>query len=377
MMTGILIWSPAWPVPPFCAQSVSIMLGNGDGTFGSDLLVSVETGPGVVLVSDVNNDDQPDVIVSNGLAESVSVLLGQGDGTFAPAMTTPSPGRVRGFDTGDVNSDGQVDLVLGLDDEIVVRPGNGDGTFGPETSLAVPGENHVYLIDFNDDGKLDLVASDRGKPFGSPNTPGGVTIILGNGDGSFQGVSTFSGPTFPNSLGFADFNGDDVLDVVTTEDAPYGTVGLLSIVRGDGRGGLIAPFVQFVSPKGPVQLPSIDFALSADLNGDGLDDLVSLNGGDSNESEPIIVQLSNGDGTLAAPSVFSSGGRRPFSGEIADLNGDSIPDLVVANISTGPIRRERPTCRGRSLGRGRWDIRRAGYLRGGKSTADRCGRGGC
>ncbi len=309
------------------------MLGNGDGTFGPAVAVPVDTGPGEVLTTDLNDDHRPDVIVSNGLAQTVSVLLGNGDGTFVAAMTTETFGRVRGFDVGDVDLDGNVDLVFGLDDEIVVRPGNGDGTFGTGTSLSAVGENRVTAIDFNDDGKLDLVASDRGQPFNSPYTPGAVNVLLGNGDGTFLPVSRYAGPTHPTNLWFADFDGDGALDVAATEDAPFGTIGLFSVTRGDGRGGLVSPFVQIASPKvPPVANPSVIVAISADLNGDGLDDLVSLNR-DPNESEPIIVQLSNGDGTLATPSLFGSGGRGPGAGEIADLNGDSIPDLVVTNLN--------------------------------------------
>jgi hypothetical protein len=216
---------------------VNILLGSGDGTFQA--AVPYGTGGNFAdsgVVADINGDGKLDVIVSNK-SGGVGVLLGIGDGTFQPAVTYGSDA----FWTtvGDVNGDGKPDLVFvnsrDLDDgEVRVLFGNGDGTFrsGGTYDAGGIGSWKIAMADINGDGKPDLLVANR--LFFSES----VTVLLGNGDGTFQAALSFKPGGDPWSIAVADLNGDNkpdlvVADLSLSDGSKEGGVGVLMNNKGD------------------------------------------------------------------------------------------------------------------------------------------------
>jgi hypothetical protein len=220
----------------------------------------------------------------------------------------------------DVNSDGKPDLVTANDDNSVsVLLGKGNGIFVPFQNIAVgAGPRSVAVADVNGDGKPDLVTADAA---------GSVSVLLGNGDGSFQNAQNFPAGLRPESVVVADVNGDGKPDLVVANrgTAPY-TNSTVSVLLGQGN-GTFRNAQNFPVGAGPFSVAV------ADVNGDGRPDVITANFFGSN----VSVLLGNGDGSFQSARNFSVGSRpfpfgsRPLSVTVADVNGDGLPDLVTAN----------------------------------------------
>ena len=160
---------------------VSILLGKGDGTFEGPVNYIVGDQPLWVATADFNHDGKLDLVVANSLSNSVSVLLGNGDGTFGPAASFATPDFPAFVGVGDFNGDHNLDLVTidesGVCPCISVLLGNGDGSFQEPPINTMPPDPAaaIGIGDFNQDGKLDLVTAGQ---FGSASEVG---VLLGNG----------------------------------------------------------------------------------------------------------------------------------------------------------------------------------------------------
>ncbi len=201
--------------------AVTILLGNGDGTFNVGANVSVpqwSLNPQGIVAMDFNGDGKTDLAVTsaNGNSPSnyvVSILLGNGDGTFTQGQTYNTGQGDQSIAGGDFNGDGIPDLAIAnyYDHTVTILLGNGDGTFTPvPPPLPATGDGPFAIVagDFNNDGLLDLATANF-----HDNT---VTILLGNGDGTFTGASSaLATGGGPDGLVAGDFNGDGLLDVVT------------------------------------------------------------------------------------------------------------------------------------------------------------------
>ncbi len=177
----------------------------------------VGQGPYSVAVGDFNGDGKPDLATSNSVTQDVSLLLGNGDGSFQTARNfdTGSGGDAFAIAAGDFNGDGKLDLAVANDfrgagtGNVSVLMGNGNGTFQTAQNFDTGGmlSASVVVGDFNRDGKLDLAVASE--------SSASVSVLMGNGDGTFQTARNFAVGGSPVSLAVGDFNGDGKLDLAT------------------------------------------------------------------------------------------------------------------------------------------------------------------
>jgi len=212
---------------------VAILFGRGDGTFQAPLYLAVSY-MGSIAAADFNHDGNMDLVMADGLSNTVTVMLGNGDGTFPPPQTFPTTAFPSFVAVGDFNNDGNPDLVTCDEPYVSVLLGNGDGTFGSakdyDISFCSQASGAVIGVgDFNRDGKLDLAVVSYD-----------LTILLGNGDGTFQlGQEYFAG-VFDESLTITDFNNDHKLDIAVTDGA--GNQIYVFLGNGDGTFQSESPF---------------------------------------------------------------------------------------------------------------------------------------
>jgi len=252
-------------------SSVSVLLGNGDGTFHPQVVYATNTGSAGLAVADLNGDGKLDFAVANNALGDLSILFGNGDGTFQPAVTTSDQNRIAvSIAAGDLNADGRPDLVVSDENyDVDVLLNNGDGTFAAAVPYAVFASPccvtepmGVAMADVNSDGKLDVIAAN----FGASS----VSVFLGNGDGTLRPQVPFTTNESPQNVRFGDVNGDGRLDLVVTD----GQSPDLSVLLGNGD-GTFQPQVFFA-------VHGNTFAMAvADVSGDGKADIVATSSPDS------------------------------------------------------------------------------------------------
>jgi hypothetical protein len=313
---------------------VGVLLGNGDGTFQA--VQSYYSGgylASSIAVGDVNGDGKPDLIVADGRTNSydvtglVGVLLGNGDGTFQTAQTYYSGGlQAISVAVGDVNGDGKLDLIVGNEytGGVSVLLGNGDGTFQSPVVYAQDGGStkSIAVADVNGDHRADVLVAINGC----------LGVLLGNGDGTFQPLRTYnSGGTRANSIAVSDVNGDGKLDLLVANLCSAqgcGHGGGVGVLLGNGD-GTFQP-AQSYNPRGY----RTGFIAVADVNGDGKPDLLAANSLFNKTRGSVGVLLGNGDGTFQAAQTYQSGdGANSLA--LADVNGDGQSDLLVATQCFG------------------------------------------
>jgi hypothetical protein len=303
-------------------SDVTILLGNGDGTF-TEGPPAPATGQNAnnAAVADFNGDGNADIALSLPNTNEIQVLLGSGNGAFT-AMPPVAAGAVYTVGAADVNGDGKPDLIAINcgSQSLNILLGNGDGTFAQKSTPGVGGcPSSVAMGDFNGDGVPDLAVALNTNATGVPGT---VTILIGNGDGTF--TQKAEGPAVgdnPLSIAVGDFNGDGVLDLaVANTFVDSGQSGTVTVLLGKGDRTFTPTAVSPSVGKLPYAV------VVGDVNGDGKADLVTSDVG----SNAFSVLLGNGDGTFAMP--FSpAAGTDPISGAVADFNGDGLADLAAAD----------------------------------------------
>jgi hypothetical protein len=348
--------------------TVSVLLGNGDGTFQPQVTYAVGFLPGAIVASDFTGDGRLDLAVANGYFctnspsgdSTVSVLMGNGDGTFQPQVTYPIESEVSWMTTGDFEGNGRQDLVIGsyVGNQLLIN--NGDGTFQPARTL--PGSYSGGGVgDFNGDGKLDIA--------GAQEVKNDVAVMLGNGDGTFAPPKTYAIPgSDPTAIVAGDFNGSGHPGLATVNIRSNN----VSVLLGNGDGKFTAAGSFVTTPHAT--------PLVADVNGDGTDDVLVVDGSGndlyrqgvpgqpgsflppvavnagfpsrdiawvpSTMDGPLLASVDAHDDAISLYSWRNGGfvrigslatGQLPAQVIAADLNGNGLDDLVVRNAGDGTL----------------------------------------
>jgi hypothetical protein len=314
------------------SSAATATVGSGGSLSASDLGISfLSTGnnPDYVVATDLNGDGFPDVTVANFTDGTLSIFLGVGDGTFNLPTTIPVGAGPVWIVTGNFHQNSTTDSSTNVDmivanqkaNTLSVLLGNGNGTFQAPTTIATGNlPSSIAVADFNGDGIPDLAVVNQGD-----NTIG---IYLGNGDGTFKAPTLIATGSRPTSIVAAAFDSSSnaIIDLAVTNSADN----TLETFIGNGQGGFTknATLATGVTPV---------FVASADVNGDEILDLEVADSGTLATSTNSVINsvsvfLGNGDGTfgtVAAPRFDFPAGTNPTSIAIADFNQDGIPDMAV------------------------------------------------
>jgi large repetitive protein len=372
------------------SDDISVLLGNGDGTFQSQLRFGVGTAPGEIVSADFNDDGRPDLAVANAGSSDVSVLLGRGDGTFQDQLTNPIGSDPKSVISVDLNHDSYDDVVTAdyNSNDVSVLMGNGDGTFSAARSF--PAGLHPTAVvagEFNGDGRVDLAVTDAG---GTGGAGEGVSILLGNGDGTFTFAGSYSAGALPISIAAGDFTGNGILDLAVANvdsddvtilfgdghgrfpssvDIPLGNqadgpisivaghftgsaaldlaVGeqssdSVSILVGNGQGGFVPPAqpIPVLPPSSLDGQASVLMALVAgDFLGNGSLQLAALSVGSdlAGTDQLSIVENSGGAAFNVLPPIVLGTGLSPTSMVAGEFFGTSALDLAIADQYSGTV----------------------------------------
>lgn len=314
------------------AGTVSVLIGGGDGTFAVKADYEAGAAPRGVAVGDVNGDHRPDLLVASVTESVVGVFLGAGDGTFAPRTTYAAGGQPLDVALADLNGDGRPDVLTpdSTDHTLSVLMGNGDGTFAPRlTYSAFDRPASVAVADFNGDGVPDAAV---GVTRGSDTSR--VQVLLGTGDGSFtvSDAHMVNGFQSPARMSAHDVNGDWIADLVV------GGCGGddVSVLVGKGD-GTFEGFAAFAAGSGPIGV------VTGDMNADGLLDVLTANSTANSVSvllNTTTVPLSgsvfralNAPERLANGVQFAAGETKTF--DLHDLGGrfPTDPTAVSVNVT--------------------------------------------
>jgi hypothetical protein len=283
----------------------TVLLGRGGGRFAPETSFLGQGSAGAyAALADFNGDAVPDL-----LAEGL-IRLGLGNGTFGPGVALPVPVGDARPGIGDVNGDGRIDLVVASSTSTSVLLGRGDGTFQSGSTLgAGSAQAQVTLADLDGDGRLDIAL-----PGGAP---GGLGVYLGRGEGTFQPLRDVASGVGYREIQIADIDGDGRRDVILSAVS----AGTVAVLLGNGDGSFQP--VRYAYTPGTLAAVS---ATLVDLNEDRILDLAVAR----NDGGGVTVLLGRGDGTFQSsysegvtdqPEVIGSG----------DVNGDGLPDLLVAD----------------------------------------------
>jgi hypothetical protein len=302
-------------------NTASVFLGRGDGTFANEVDYATGEAPLSVALGDFNGDGKLDIVAANGNANTLSVLLGKGDGTFAAKVDYASGYYLETVAVGDLNRDGKMDILAGYSGaapaSLSVMLGRGDGTFYPRLDFtfgdAGSGARKIALGDLNGDGNLDAVLLVSGDS-------DSLSVVLGNGDGTFTEHGRLPYDSWP-ALELRDLDGDKQLDLILAD----GFAGTVSTLRGRGD-GTFGEKVDYPTGR------QVETLAVGDMNSDGKLDVVAAFYG--SEGDMVGAVPGRGDGSFVGDMAFTTGDN-PKSIALFDLDGDGNLDVVTPSYYDG------------------------------------------
>ena len=292
-----------------------------------------------ITTADVNGDGKLDLLMGDG-GSAVGVALGNGDGTF-PAVQSYNSGGWRTYPivVGDVNGDNHLDLIVAsscvssnsCDHGVVtVLPGNGDGTFRAGQTYSSGGydSRSVAVGDVNGDRILDIIVTNVCVRIGDCSS-GGVAVLLGNGDGTFQSAQTYASGSFgADGVALSDVNGNGTLDVLVSNycSGDCYRSGSVGVLLGNGDGTLQVS-QNYASDNG-------NAIAVGDVNQDGRPDVILptyCGHGDACMRKGVQMLLGGSGGIFRSAQTFYSGGKSATSIAVQDVSRDGKLDLIVSN----------------------------------------------
>jgi hypothetical protein len=289
--------------------SIDVLFGNGDGSFGKAAVYTGLMNPVALVAGRFSASGKTDLAVAS--STGVSVLLNDGAGHFASATAVPVASQPRSLAAADLKAAGHDDLVLaGQDGSVTVLLGDGDGHFSaqPAISAAAGPLSSIISGDFNSDGKADLAIAQANSNV--------VTVLLGRGDGSFSAGVNYTVGNGPSKIVAAALTGSSATDLVSINQ--FSNTFSVLVGKGDGT---FQPSIDFVAGNLPLGV------VAGDFNADGKADLAIA----SSQDQTLTVPLGRGDGTFAATRSYRAADLVSKSVAAGDLNGDGRTDLVVSN----------------------------------------------
>lgn len=308
-------------------STITVLLGQGDGRFrrarGASL--KVPERPTEMVLGELNGDGQPDLVLANHDSYGVMLLWGDGKGGFALAPNSPivmKEGRqphTHGLQIGDLNGDGNLDLVTvnHTDNDVSVAFGDGRGGFtrAPSSPFAAESPYPLALGNLNGDSHLDIVVTSIARS--------ALTLLLGEGRGGFRRGQVALRLAAPGFVAISDVNSDGKLDLLAT----HLERSKLTVLIGDGKAG-------FTEATGsPFDLGHTVWGLAiADVNHDGHADALAAAG------DGVRVMLGDGRGSFrsGAGSLFPAG-KGAWRLAIGDVSGDGKPDVVTGNLESDSV----------------------------------------
>jgi FG-GAP-like repeat len=295
-------------------STVSVFVSSGGGTLSALPPVATGSAPLTVAIADVNGDRRVDLVTANaGEGEnghSLSIALGLGNGRFRTARHLDLGGSTEpwGVVAEDFDRDGDIDLAVTLAgrSQLQTLMGDGRGGFagGQLLDATYGAVADLRAADLDLDGVVDLVAT---APFSSE-----VLVSLGKADGTFGPIQHLDVINSTSNVVIEDFTSDGIPDLVVARTDSYSESAWLMTGNGDGTFGELRP----------VPVRWAETSTSGDFDGDGRQDLAFV------ESSVVFVLLGNGDGTFQESLELPVDGR-PGIPATADLNGDGKDDLAV------------------------------------------------
>ncbi|CAF5118231.1 unnamed protein product, partial [Rotaria sp. Silwood1] len=307
-------------------NTVSVLLGYGNGSFASQTTYSTGNTPSFVTVGDLNNDTRLDIVTANYRDNTVSVLLGYGNGFFANQMTYSIGTTPYHVALGDVNNDGRLDIVSpnSLGRSVSVLLGYSNQAFVKQTTLITGNGSRPMSFAtgyFNSDNQLDIAVVNSGS-----NTMG---IFLGYGNGAMADEKIVSTGAFsyPLALAVADLNNDGNLDIAVINALAEEEHVLILVGNGNGN------FLSYGKYKTGVKSDPLSIVIGYFNNDSCLDIAVANRGADN-----LGIFFGYGDATFWSQTIYAAGdGSGPISIAVGDFNSDNRTDIAVANQKASTV----------------------------------------
>ncbi|HMO16896.1 MAG TPA: VCBS repeat-containing protein, partial [Oligoflexia bacterium] len=354
-------------------NTFSVLTGNLDGSFSAPVSFTAPANSSSIIGTDIDGNGSRDILITSATGNSITTFINNGVGTFTEGTSFSTNSGPQDIKIHDVNKDGLRDIITVNQDSVSIIISNGDGSYKASLSFAITsGGESIQILDYDKDSNFDLLIGS-----GSGPNPGVLQLLRGNGDGTFKSAITYDAGTSVTSFTVVDFNNDGALDIATTdtesgalriliangsEQGQFEFVGTGTFLKetegggttiiGDGTfipdttvvevstdGTFKNNFSNEIKNEGTFSIATttgIHLATSfssavGDLNNDGLDDFILLG------SEELGVMLSNGDGTFKVGSQSIVTNDEGFGGSIdlMDLDGDGNLDAIYSDPFLG------------------------------------------